>query len=285
MESSGPNAEQIAYWNERGKQWVAVNDMLDAMIGPLGRHALDRARVAAGEAVLDVGCGCGDTTLELARRVGPSGRVLGIDISAPMLGRARERARVAGTTHVTFEQADAQTHAFAAASFDLIFSRFGVMFFVDPTAAFANLRPALRSGGRLTFVCWQGFPQNPWMAVPLMAAAAHITLPPPPAPGAPGPFSFADGQRVRSILSDAGFADVTVDALEEPLTLAGSGGLEAAVEFALTGVGPLAAAVRDAGPAAAAPVRAAVREALAPYVTGDSVRLPSATWIVSARRR
>jgi SAM-dependent methyltransferase len=284
MESSRPNAEQIAYWNERGKQWVAVNDMLDAMIGPLGRRALDRARVAAGESVLDVGCGCGDTTLELARRVGPSGRVFGVDISAPMLARARERARAAGATQVTFEQADAQTHAFPPATFDLIFSRFGVMFFVDPTAALANLRLALRPGGRLTFVCWQAFPQNPWMAVPLMAAAAHVTLPPPPAPGAPGPFSFADDQRVRTILGDAGFADVAVDALHEPLALAGRGGLEAAVEFALTGVGPLTAAMRDAGPAAVAPVRAAVREALAPYVAGDSVRLPSAAWIVSARR-
>src|SRR5258705_5710546 len=204
MESSGPNAEQIAYWNERGKQWVAVNDMLDAMIGPLGRHALDRARVAPGEAVLDVGCGCGDTTLELARRVGPSGRVLGVDISAPMLGRARERARAAGATHVIFEQADAQTHAFTAASFDLILLRFRVMFFVDPTAAFANLRPALRSGGRLTFVCWQGFPKNPWMAVPLMAAMPHIKLPTPPAPDAPGPFAFGDDGRVRTILADAG---------------------------------------------------------------------------------
>jgi SAM-dependent methyltransferase len=284
MESSGPNAEQIAYWNDRGKQWVAVNDMLDAMIGPLGRHALDRARVAPGETVLDVGCGCGDTTLELARRVGPSGRVHGVDISAPMLARARERAQQAGASQITFEQADAQTHAFAPATFDLVFSRFGVMFFVDPRAAFANLRGALRPGGRLAFVCWQAFPQNSWMAVPLMAAAPHVKLPAPPAPDAPGPFSFGDDQRVRSILSDAGFANVTVDALQEPVTLAGSGGLDAAVEFAVTGVGPLAAALREAGPAAATPVRAAIREALAPYTTGDSVRLPSAAWVVSTRR-
>jgi len=282
MQPTGPNAEQITYWNERGKQWVAVNDMLDALIGPLGRHALDRARVAPGEAVLDVGCGCGDTTLDLARRVGPAGRVLGVDISAPMLDRARERMRAAGATQVILEQADAQAHPLPPGTFDVVFSRFGVMFFVDPTAAFANLRAALRPGGRLAFVCWQAFQQNPWIAVPVMAAAAHVALPPPAAPDAPGPFAFADDQRLRTILTGAGFAEIAVEPLYESLTIAGSGGLEAAVEFALAGVGPLAAALRDAGPAVIAAVRASVREALAPYVTGDSVRMPSAAWVVSA---
>src|SRR5262249_6517301 len=149
------------------------------------------------ERVLDVGCGTGQTSIELARRAGPGGAVTGIDISAPMLARARARAADAGARTVTFLDADAQTHRFDPASLDVCFSRFGIMFFAAPDAAFANLRSALRPAGRLAFVCWQSMRDNPWMLVPLMAAAAHITLPPPPAPDAPGPFSFADADRVR----------------------------------------------------------------------------------------
>src|SRR5881628_2723223 len=161
---------------------------------------MERARIGAGERVIDIGCGCGDTTIALARRVGPAGLVLGIDVSAPMLARAADAAREAGVAHVRFEHADAQTHRFPAQAFDVLYSRFGVMFFSDPAAAFGNLRTALRPGGRLGFVCWQAVPENPWIAVPLEAAAQHMALPPPPAPGAPGPFSFADPERVRRIL-------------------------------------------------------------------------------------
>ncbi len=175
LEYTGPNAEQIQYWNEqRGRAWVAQQELIEAQLAPLGRHAMDRAAIAAGERVLDVGCGCGQTTLELARRVGPRGSVLGADISSVMLGRARELAGAAGATNVRFEEADAQTHAFPPAGFDVLFSRFGVMFFADPRAAFANLRTALRPGARVAFVCWQALPLNPWMAVPLAAALQHF---------------------------------------------------------------------------------------------------------------
>src|SRR5262249_38336345 len=150
--------------------------------------------------VLDVGCGCGDSTVDLARRVAPDGTVVGMDISAVMLERARQTAREQGV-NARFEHADAQTHAFAPASFDVLFSRFGVMFFADPTAAFANLRSALRPGGKLAFVCWQSLAENPWMLVPLGAAFQIIPPPPMPAPDAPGPFAFADQSRVRSILA------------------------------------------------------------------------------------
>ncbi len=281
MDTGGPNAEQIRYWNERGAQWVALADQLDALIGPLGRRAMDRAGIAPGQRVLDIGCGCGDTTGALAERVGPSGRVVGVDISAVMLERARTRA--AALAQATFELRDAQSHRFPVATFDLLFSRFGVMFFADPTAAFANLRAALRPDGRLTFVCWQALADNPWMLVPLAAAAPHVTLPPPPAPGAPGPFSFADAERVRGILSNAGFVDVGLEAVRETL-IVGGGGLDDAVAFALSGVGPLAAAVREAGAGVVPTVTAAVREALTPYATADGVRMPAAAWIVRAQR-
>jgi SAM-dependent methyltransferase len=211
--------------------------------------------------------------------------VIGVDVSAPMLARARARAADAAAHNVTFVEGDAQMHRFEAASVDTCFSRFGVMFFAAPDAAFANLRRALRPAGRLAFVCWQPLADNPWMLVPLMAAAAHITLPPPPAPDAPGPFAFADADRVRGILERAGFDDVVFEDHRSTLTVGGCGPLDHAVEFLLQGVGPTSAAMRQADPAVRATVAAAVREALAPYHTPQGLRMASAAWLVTARRR
>src|SRR5262249_1479538 len=134
--------------------------------------------------------------------------------------------------------------AFPAATFDAVFSRFGVMFFADPVAAFTNLHRALRPGGRLAFVCWRGLPENPWMWVPVGAAAQHVTLPPPPAPGAPGPFAFADGARVRDILGAAGFQTVDVAPLDAEVSIARGASLDEAVAFLLE-MGPLGAALRE----------------------------------------
>ncbi|MBI3770390.1 MAG: class I SAM-dependent methyltransferase [Deltaproteobacteria bacterium] len=285
LEYAGPNAEQIQYWNEqRGRSWVAQQDLIDAQLAPLGRRAMDHAAIALGERMLDVGCGCGQTTLELAQRVGPSGTALGADISSVMLTRARELARAAGVGNVRFEEADAQTHAFPPSAFDVLFSRFGVMFFADPRAAFTNLRAALRPGGRLAFVCWRTLPENPWMAVPLMAAFQHIPPPPIPGPNDPGPFAFADPERVRGVLTHAGFTAVACDTSDEEIVLGGGAGVDKAVEFILQ-LGPTAAALREAGPAKTAEVAAAVGEALRPYyVPGAGVRMAAATWIVSARQ-
>jgi SAM-dependent methyltransferase len=285
VSESAANAEQVRYWNEvAGPRWVRFQERLDREIAGLGRLAIERAELAEGESVLDVGCGCGGTALELARRVGPRGRVLGVDISGPMLARARERAAAEGVAQLQLLQADAQTAALEAGAFDLLFSRFGVMFFADPVAAFANLRRALRPGGRLAFVCWQRLPDNPWMLVPIGALARHLPLPPPPPPGAPGPFAFADAERVRGLLESAGFARVETHDVREPLSL-GGGSLDDAVEFALE-IGPAASALREAGagPELRAKIAAEVRDALAPFVgPGGSPSLPSAAWIFTAR--
>jgi len=283
MNPEGPNAEQITYWNETaGPKWVALQDVLDEQIRPLGLAAMERVGIASGERVLDVGCGTGDTTVELARRVGPRGAVTGIDLSAPMLASARKRA--AGIGNVTFQPADAQTTRFAAGYFDVCFSRFGVMFFVDPVAAFTNMHSALRPGGRLGFVCWQALPKNPWMQVPLAAAARHLTLPPPPEPGTPGPFSLADRERVRGILERAGFTDLEFDDHRATLTIGGGQGLDEVVDILLTGVGPTSAALRQADPAVRPTVAASVRDALAPYHTpGAGVRMDGTCWIATGR--
>jgi len=282
MDASGPNAEQITYWNEKtGPKWVREQARLDKMIAPFGAEAMAALAPRAGEQIIDVGCGCGETSLELGRRVTASGGVHGVDISQPMLARARERAAADGLAHVRFVPADAQTHAFTCDSADAIFSRFGVMFFSEPAVAFANLRQALRSNGRLAFVCWQTAPANPWMAVPMMAAASVVPLKPPPPPGAPGPFAFGDRTRVESLLTQAGFRDVGLASFTPKVTVGGGGDLDATVDFVLQ-LGALSAVLEET-PEAVARVRAAVMEALTPYATVEGVVMESAAWIVTAR--
>jgi SAM-dependent methyltransferase len=281
MDTTGPNAEQIRYWNDAGPKWVSRGRLLDAQLAPLGREVMDRAAIAPGAAVLDVGCGCGETTVELAARVGPTGTVTGVDVSAPMLEAAR--ARAAGLPHVRFVEADAQTHRFSPASQDLLFSRFGVMFFTDPAAAFANLRAALRPEGRVAFICWQPLGRNDWLRVPLLAALQHLPPPPPPAPDAPGPFAFGDPERVRDILARAGFDHVALEPLETTLTVGGGGSIDEAVEFLLE-LGPAGALLRDADPALRPAVAASVRAAILPFAGPGGVRMPGAAWIVTARR-
>lgn len=282
IEPTGPNAEQIKFWNEESAQrWVESQAALDAQLETLGRRAMDSAALQSGERVLDVGCGCGTTTLELAGRVGRTGAAIGVDISAPMLAQARRAA--AGASNVRFINADAQTHRFDSDSAEVIFSRFGVMFFADPGAAFANLRTALTARGRLAFACWRSLPENPWMAVPMMAAMQHVAPPPPPAPDAPGPLAFADADRVRAILTGAGFADVRLDAFDETLTVGGSTDLDRAVRFLLD-LGPTARLLREADPAVLPAVTAAIRDALQPYHGPEGVRMTGAVWIVTARR-
>lgn len=281
--ADGPNAEQVRYWNETAApKWIAWQEVLDAQLESLGRRTMDAVRIATGDRVLDVGCGCGATTREIARRVAPGGRVVGVDVSAPMLERAAELTRAAGLADVRFEHGDAQTHRFEPGAFDVLFSRFGVMFFADPVAAFRNLRGALRPGGRLGFICWQAIWENPWVTVPLGAAAQHVQLPPPPEPGAPGPFAFADADRVRGILTDAGFQDVAFADVRETLSV-GDGDLDRAVDFLANALGPTSAVLREADPAVKPRVMAAMRDAMAPFVDGGRVCMPSAAWIVTGR--
>ena len=277
------NAEQRTYWNEQaGPIWVAMQTRMDVQIGAHGERALIVLAAKPGERVLDVGCGCGDTALAIARRVGPSGRVLGVDISAPMLARARERAAAEGLTHLTFEHADAQTHALPAASFDALFSRFGVMFFEAPSAAFANLARALRPGGRLVFACWQPIAANPWVALPMRALASVLPLPAPPPPGAPGPFAFGDTEHVKRILGDAGFREIAFRSEQLPMAF---GGVDEAAAF-LTEMGPASRAVREAGDSEAMreKAKAAIRDAIAPHAKSGRVELGSAIWVVTATK-
>ncbi len=279
------NAEQTEYWNDvSGPKWVENADLIDQQIAPIGLRAIDHAAPRAGERVLDVGCGCGQTSIELGRRVGGEGSVLGVDLSGPMLADARRRAEAEGQRHVRFEQGDAQVRAFESGGFDLAFSRFGVMFFEDSVAAFANIRGALAPGGRLCFVAWQEMGRNPWMVLPAMSAAKHVELPPRGPEGSPGPFAFADAEAVTAMLAEAGWQSVAVESVEIELGIGDGLGLESTVEFLLQ-MGPAGAALREAGD----DVRAAAKETamadLEAFHRDGALRMPSAAWLFTASAR
>jgi SAM-dependent methyltransferase len=275
------NADQIDYWNATaGETWAALQENLDRQIEPLGRRAMDALAPFAGERVIDIGCGCGQTTLELARRVGPSGEALGVDVSAPMLAVAVRRAEQAGEARARFLRADAQTHPFEPCGAEAVFSRFGVMFFSDPTAAFRIISAGLAEGGRLAFVCWRAMELNPFKTAPLAAAARFLAAPPArPDPDAPGPFAFAAADKIQGILAQAGFGEIELHAHDLAI---GAGDLDQTVRTALS-IGPLGAALREQ-PQLTPQVEQAVREALAQHLSGGRVLLDSASWIVTARK-
>ena len=274
-----PNLAQVEYWNAAaGETWARLQDQLDRQLASLGLEAMRALDATPGECLIDVGCGCGQTTLELARRVGSDGAVLGVDISQPMLEVARRRAAETPDLAARFREADVQTVDLGAANFDGAFSRFGVMFFSDPPAAFANLRRSLKPGGRLAFVCWRAFSENPWMGAPLAAALPFLPEPEPVDPLAPGPFAFADAGRVRTILTEAGFTAIDIRPHD---TQIGGGDVEEALQLAFR-VGPLGAALRE-DPSRAGLIADAVRGVLEAHLTPQGVLMPAAVWIVTAR--
>lgn len=276
------NSEQIAYWNgEVGERWAARQRDLDAAFAPLTQALFEAAAPPPGASVLDIGCGAGETALIAARRVGPQGRVTGADISAPLLAVARERAarEPAGAAPVDWIEADAERHDLGAARFDHVLSRFGVMFFADSQAAFANLRRALAPGGRLTFLCWRAIEENPWVALPREAVLPLVPdFEPPPAEG-PGPFRFADGAALKTMLSAAGFREIDVEPVSRELALGASP--EEAARFVIE-LGPVSRLVRDRDDTLKARARDVLVRALADHARGGRVALGAACWLVTA---
>ena len=277
------NADQIDYWNqEAGLKWAAQQARLDALLAPFAEAVVEALAVQPGEKIIDVGCGCGATTLELARAAAPGGSALGVDVSAPMLEVARTRAAAEGVP-AEFLLADATTADLPAASFDALASRFGVMFFEDPTVSFTHLRSRMKPGARLAFMCWRKLNENPWVTTALMPALAHVEAPPRPGPEDPGPFSFGEPERVHRILGKAGFVDVLLTPFDAEIDIASGEGVDGAFAF-MRQIGPCSAILREAPPEAAAKAEAAMREALAPHAGANgTVPLRGGTWLVSAR--
>jgi SAM-dependent methyltransferase len=275
------NTDQIAYWNgPNGQRWTDRQAEQDVLLAPVSKALIDRAAAKAGDRILDVGCGCGSTSIALAEQVAPSGFVLGIDISGPMLARARELAPKGAP--VDFALADATVYPFDPESFDLLVSRFGVMFFAEPAVSFANLRRALRPSGRVAFACWREPRENPWMMAPLQAIYQHVPKLPPQGPEDPGPFAFASEARVNRILGEAGYRSIEMEPVALSLDIAIGRGLDAAVQAAMQ-IGPGSRALDGHPPETRAAAAKSVREMLAPYLRGQSVALAGSIWIVTAR--
>jgi SAM-dependent methyltransferase len=276
------NQGQIEEWNGgSGERWLRYQERLDDALAPFGAAALDAASPGAGERVLDVGCGCGATTLELARRVGADGYVLGADISAPMVERARVRAREQ-TPSPEFQLADASRLVFDGERFDLLFSRFGVMFFDQPVPAFAHLRSLLRPGGRLVFACWRPLAENEWVTLPLEVARPWLPDTPPADPHAPGPFALSDSDRTRRILTEAGFGYVLVRPFDAGMRIGtGVTALQDAAEY-LFQIGPTARQLREQAGPAQAEIRQAILRELTSRHRPEGVVLNAAIWIVTA---
>jgi ubiquinone/menaquinone biosynthesis C-methylase UbiE len=270
-------AEQAAFWNGPGGQsWLASYDRIQRSLAPFNEAVLSAAAVTAGEKVLDVGCGTGTTSGALAAAAGSAGHVLGVDISETLIAAARAQK----VANARFEVADAGTFAFEAASFDLVFSRFGVMFFADPVVAFVNLRRALKPSGRLVFICWRTPQENPWGLVPMRAAAPHLPPFERPGPEDPGQYAFGDRSRVERILAQSGFAGISFEKVDRPVLM---GADIPAVLESLSKFGPLSRLFAEAAPEAGEKAKQAIADALKPHATTDGVKLPGACWLVTAR--
>lgn len=277
------NEEQIEYWNgDAGKRWAHDDDIMARLLLPVSKALLDHACVDKCQSALDIGCGGGSQSMMLAQRLSADARVLGVDISGPLLEVARSKI-AAGTSgaQVDFLQADAASYEFKANSFDLLFSRFGVMFFDDPVAAFRNMRGAMTQQGRLAFSCWQAMKSNEWTWTPIRTALQHLPPPEPPVPNAPGPFAFANPTRLESILAEAGFSDIHLQSFNTTLRVSEAATLTQAVQD-LARIGPMGRLLQDQPQAALDKVYPALEEALQPHFKPGALEMDSAIWLVTA---
>jgi SAM-dependent methyltransferase len=274
------NADMLAFWNGKGGDtWVARQEHTDITLAPVTNALLAFAAPRAGERVVDIGCGCGAPTLQFARAVGPSGRVVGLDISAPMLAEGERRASAAGIANLVWRQADPATAALD--QYGLLTSAFGVMFFGDGVAAFTNMRRAAAPDARMALVCWRSLAENPWMEVPMTAAAKHLPPRPKPFPNAPGMFAFADRDHVTELVTAAGWTPPRFEKLDMDLDIAAGRGLEEAVVQS-TKIGAVNSWLRNQPAEVVSAAITSIHEALAPYADSARVLLRGAMWLISS---
>ena len=272
--------DQEKLWNgPAARHGVEAEDMLDRLLKPFEDLLVEAVESKRPQRLLDVGCGTGATTLAAARRLPPGGRAVGIDISEPMVAAARARAEREGLP-ADFVRADAQTHKFEPASFDLLISRFGVMFFAEPVRAFTNLRRAAADGAEMRFIAWRSAAENAFMTTAERAAAPLLPDLPERKPGAPGQFALADRDRVERILRESGWGGIDISAIDVPCTMP-----EAELAPYIGRMGPVGLALEKADDATRARIVAVAREAFAPFVQGEEVRFVAACWMIEARSR
>ena len=279
MQTPTANPRGAEFWNSTmGHSWVSQQAVISDVFTSVTSVSLVAAAAKQGEHVIDIGCGPGDTLLAFARAVGPSGDALGVDVSVPMLEFARHRAAEAGLANVTCALADATTYAFEPRRANLVYSRFGMMFFDDPIKAFTNIRSAMKMGGRLVFVCFRTMPESSWFSVPIEAARPHVPPQPPVDPLAPGMFSLAREDRLRGVLTEAGFREIALNATDVPIH-----GKDTTQSMAfITQVGPLPALLENASDEQRKRATEAARNALAAQIGADGRGLHVGLWLVSA---
>lgn len=266
---------------EVGDRWLAHAETFESMISPAGQALLDFAAFGMDEKVVDIGCGCGATSFEIANAVGADGTVLGFDIALQLIREAKKRAELKHAGNISFAVGDAETDMVAGQPYDRLFSRFGVMFFRDSAAAFANMRSWLKPGGKLDFACWAGPEENPWMGIIGQIVGQHIEMPQAD-PDGPGPFRFADKERVRGILTQAGYANIKLTSWHGESLLGGYGATpQSAVEFVLGGL-DMRAAIMAQNPDALEAVRSELLDAVQPYHQDNAIRMGAGIWLVSA---
>lgn len=277
------NIKQKEFWSGAGGDvWVNKQREMDIMLNPLGQRAIDKLNLSSIKTIIDIGCGCGATTLEIAKNI-PEGKIVGVDISEPMLSRAREDALKMSLSNTDFVVKDVQTDEIDNNHFDIAFSRFGVMFFEDPYEAFKNINKALKKGGQLSFVCWQHASLNPWQSLSIEVIRGFLDLPAPP-PKGPGPFAFEDKSYVQDILESSNFQEIEIMGNEEQIIMFSGKSLKEACEDYLT-INPI---VTEMLKNSANELKEEILEALmtkfSDFHKEEGLVFPSATWIVTAKK-
>lgn len=277
------NSQQREYWNgPAGEKWAILADNQDKMLGHLGETAMEAVDLTDGNNVLDIGCGSGGTTFEISRRVGSTGKVMGIDISEPMLAIAKARSAANNITNVEFSEADVTTFDFSTHIFERAFSRFGVMFFEDPIASFSNFASSIAAGGKIAFCCWRDLKYNEWFEFPLNVGLKYCPPPEKSDPNAPGPLAFKEKDRIQTILSATGFTRIAIENYNSKLVV-GPTPKDAAKQ--LSEFGPLYRLLANATDTITTSVRNELSSELEEFLTPDGVKLGASIWIVSAYKK
>lgn len=277
------NSGMRNFWNNAGgRMWVDYQRIIETSMEPFSQKLMDVLNITEGERVLDIGCGCGDTTTKIAQRVGDNVDVVGVDISEIIIAAAKKNVAIKSLCNIRFECVDAQTHKFEDGYFNVIFSRLGVMFFEDPIAAFKNIKKSLVSGGRMAFICWQPVKKIEWISVPLEVVDNYVSLPESSPSDEPGGFSFGDASRVMNILNAAGYVDIVIERFNIDINIGSD--IDDAIAY-LTHIGPAGTVLNnsDIDSETQARFTKELGLTLESFKTCHGVEIGAATWIVTAR--
>ena len=277
------NIKQRQFWSGAGGDvWVNKQREMDIMLNPLGDRVIERLDLKSDAKIIDIGCGCGATTLEIAKKI-TQGEILGVDISEPMLDKATETAKEMSLSNISFEVKDVQVDVMPLNYFDIAFSRFGVMFFEDPFEAFKNIHSSLKEDGLLSFVCWQNASLNPWQSLSIQVIKEFLDLPA-PAPKSPGPFAFEDKTYLEEILRESGFKGLeTLDNQEDIVMFSGKSIREACEDY-LTINPVVTEMLKNSKPELTEEILEALVIKFSNFHQNDGLLFPSATWIVTAKK-